>query len=108
MRSGPDDPATWRSAHVLDRARDPEREVVSGTLSWAEMVLRDQEMPPEEMRVVLTTADRALVRRYLELHLERLEEWLITQRRSVAAIDRILTDTAERPHVARTCRAEDG
>ena len=101
MRSEPHDPATWRSAHVLNRARDSDREVVSGALSWAEMVLRGQAMPPEEMRVVLTTADRELVRRYLELHLERLEELLITQRRSVAAIERILADTAERPHVAK-------
>jgi len=75
---------------------DPEREVASGSIAWAEMVLRDQEMPPDELRVVLATADRELVRRHLELHLERFEEWLISQRRSVAAAERILIEAASR------------
>ena len=75
---------------------DPERDVASGSIAWAEMVLRDQEMPPDELRVVLATPDRELVRRHLELHLERIEEWLITQRRSVAAAERILIEAAER------------
>ena len=75
---------------------DPEREVASGSIAWAETVLRDQEMPPDELRVVLATADRELVRRHLELHLERFEEWLNTQRRSVAAAERILIEAAAR------------
>ena len=75
---------------------DPERQVASGSIAWAEMVLRDQEMPPDELRVVLATADRELVRRYLELHVERIEESLITQRRSVAAAERILIEAARR------------
>ena len=82
---------------VLDPSNDildPEREVTSGSIAWAEMVLRDQEMPPDELRVVLATADREIVRRHLELHLERFEEWLITQRRSVAAAERILIEAA--------------
>ena len=60
------------------------------------MVLRDLEMPPDELRVVLTTADRELVRRHLELHLERFEEWLDTQRRSVVVAERILIEAAGR------------
>lgn len=72
----------------LDRGR----RVASGSRDWAETVLRDQGMPPDELRVVLTTPDRELVRRHLELHLERLEERLVTQRRKVAAIQRILAD----------------
>jgi hypothetical protein len=44
----------------------------------------------------LATADRELVRRHLELHLERFEEWLISQRRSVAAAERILIEAASR------------
>ena len=75
---------------------DPERQVASGSVAWAEMVLRDQEMPSDELRVVLATADRELVRRHLELHLERFEEWLITQRRSVVAAERILIEAAGR------------
>ena len=71
---------------------DAERQVDPRSRSWVEMVLRDQGMPPDELRNVLTTADRELVRRHLELHLERLEERLVTQRRRVAAIERILAD----------------
>ena len=75
---------------------DPERQVARGSIAWAEIVLRDQEMPPDELRIVLATTDRELVRRHLELHLERIEEWLITQRRSVAAAERILIEAAKR------------
>jgi hypothetical protein len=56
-------------------------------------------MPPDELRLLLTTADRQLVHRHIELHLERLEEWLITQRRSVAAAEGILTEAAGRRNV---------
>jgi hypothetical protein len=62
----------------------------SASLAWAEIVLRDQGMPPDELSVVLTTPDRELVRRHLELHLERLEERLVEHRRNVAAVQWIL------------------
>ena len=76
---------------------DLERQVASGSRAWAETVLRDQGMPPDALRDILTTADRELVRRHLELHLERLEERLVTQRRRVAAIERILAELEEPP-----------
>jgi len=89
--------ATHRSVHdPANDILDPERQVAPGSIAWAETVLRDQEMPFDELRVVLATADRELVRRHLELHLERFEEWLITQRRSVAAAERILIEAAAR------------
>ena len=75
-----------------------------GALAWAEMVLRDQEMPPDELRVILTTPDRELVRHHLELHLERLEEWLSNQRRRVAAVERIVAEAIGRPRPARSRR----
>ncbi len=75
---------------------DPERQVASGSIAWAEMVLRDQEMPLDELCVVLATADREVVRRHLELHVERIEESLITQRRSVVAAERILIEAVRR------------
>jgi hypothetical protein len=61
---------------VIGVRLDPDRQVASGSHAWAETVLRDQGMPPDELRDVSTTADRELVRRHLELHLERLEERL--------------------------------
>lgn len=65
-----------------------------GSVAWAERVLRDQGMPPEEVRAVLASDDAEIVRRHVELHLERLEERLIAQRRRAASAKRILAETA--------------
>jgi hypothetical protein len=54
-------------------------------------------MPPDELRVVLTTPDRELVRHHLELHLERLEERISNQRRRVAAVERIVAGPSSVP-----------
>jgi hypothetical protein len=45
-------------------------------------------MPRREIRAVLAADDPLLVRRLLELHRERLEEWLEEQRRLVMSIER--------------------
>jgi hypothetical protein len=89
--------ASSRDRAPLDHALDPEGPYRFEGLTWAEMVLRDQEMPPDELRVVLTTADRELVRHHLELHLERLEERLSNQRRRVAAVERIVAGPSSVP-----------
>jgi hypothetical protein len=54
---------------------------------WAVGVLRSQDMLPGEIRGVLSTDDPDLVHRYLELHGERLDEWLVDQRRTLAALE---------------------
>jgi hypothetical protein len=64
-------------------------------VAWAERVLRDQEMPADELRVVLSSPDRDLVRRHLDLHLERLDEWLDSQKRRVEVVGRILTGSRD-------------
>jgi hypothetical protein len=61
-------------------------------IAWAERVLREQEMPSDELRVVLTSVDRALVRRHLDLHLERLDEWIVSQQRRVELVGLILSE----------------
>jgi hypothetical protein len=47
-------------------------------------------MPPQEIRAVLAAGDPLVVRRLLELHRERLDEWLEEQRTGVASIERSL------------------
>ena len=54
----------------------------------ARRILRKQGMPPREIRAVLTADDPLVGRRLLELHRERLGEWLEDQRRLVSSIER--------------------
>jgi RNA polymerase sigma factor (sigma-70 family) len=69
--------------------------VASGSLGWALAVLGEQGMPPQEIRV-LTTTDGLVMHRYVELHLERLEEWLAAQRHRLHAAEQVLTTSVER------------
>ncbi len=66
------------------------------TLSWAAATLAAHDMPRGEIHAVLFAEDPELVRRYLALHLERLEERLSDQRRALEAVERILGSAAER------------
>jgi hypothetical protein len=59
------------------------------------MILRRQGMPPEEIADVLDD-DAVLARRRLELHRERLREWLRTQDELIASIERSIAATAAR------------
>jgi hypothetical protein len=74
----------------------PRHEAMSQRLAWAETVLREQKMTREELRIVLTSADGDLVRRHLALHLERLDERLVSQRQSVETVSRILAESPDR------------
>jgi DNA-binding transcriptional MerR regulator len=65
------------------------------TPAAAAMILRRQGMPPEEIADVLDD-DAVLARRRLELHRERLREWLRTQDELIASIERSIVGTAER------------
>jgi hypothetical protein len=68
------------------------------------MVLLDQSMPPDDLRMVVTSDDPELIRRHLELHRERLEERLRTQRRRVDAIEQILSGEARSRQSATPAR----
>jgi DNA-binding transcriptional MerR regulator len=57
-------------------------------------ILRRQGMPPEEIRAVLRSSDPLEVRHVLELHRERLGEWLQEQQGIVASIERSLRPSA--------------
>ncbi len=58
--------------------------------------LRSLEMPREEIRAVTTSTDPELVRRYLELHRERLAERLATRLEALDAVGRDLVSAATR------------
>lgn len=57
------------------------------TAAAARRILRRQGMPSREIRAVLAAEDPVAVRRLLELHSERLAEWLEEQQRLLANID---------------------
>ena len=52
--------------------------------------LRDQGMPAAELQAILRSDDPVIVRRYLELHRERLEERLAEQVRNLERLERQL------------------
>ena len=60
------------------------------TATAARRILRRQGMPRQEIRAVLAADDPLVVWRLLELHGERLGEWLDEQRTLVASIERFL------------------
>jgi hypothetical protein len=56
-------------------------------ISWAERVLECQEMPSEEISSILASDDVEVVRRYLELHRERLQERLVDRFRDLDTVE---------------------
>ena len=58
------------------------------SVASAGLVLRGQGMPLNELRVVLRSEDAEIVRRYLALHVERMEERLVEQRRRATWAER--------------------
>jgi hypothetical protein len=62
--------------------------------AWAVRVLQEQAMPREEVTAILSTTDRQMIHRYLALHVERLEESLADQRRTIERLEMLLTAEA--------------
>ena len=52
-------------------------------------------MPPEEIDAILAADDPEVIRRYLDLHRERLEERLADQRRTVGHLLQVITTSTE-------------
>jgi hypothetical protein len=93
MSSVPCGGRSSREGDEVTHASGP-REVWS--MMRAAALLREAGMPADEIRTIVTTADPELARRYLELHLERLEERLAAQRRSLASVERLLSTSRAR------------
>lgn len=68
---------------------------------WAVAVLSDQGMPPEEIARMLDAEEPQAVHRFLELHRERLEEYLMGQRMIVELIEVLLTESTGRSELLR-------
>jgi hypothetical protein len=74
-------------------------------LALATPALRDQGMPPGEVDAILEADDPEVIRRYLELHRERLEERFADQRRTVGHLMQVVTSaTGDRRRPARRKR----
>ena len=61
--------------------------LTSAPAGWAERVLACQGMPPDEISAILATDEPEIVRRYLELHRERLDERLADRLRELDAVE---------------------
>jgi DNA-binding transcriptional MerR regulator len=59
--------------------------VITALAAWR--ILRRQGMPAAEIRAALAADDPLVVRRLLELHRERLGEWLDEQHRLLAWVE---------------------
>jgi hypothetical protein len=77
---------------------------LDGSIAWAIQTLSDQAMPSEEIGAILSSDDPAVVRRYLELHRERLEDGLADQRLMLALLEPLLV---ARSHAAGRHSAAD-
>jgi DNA-binding transcriptional MerR regulator len=75
---------------------------VSVTPATARRILRRQGMPSREIRAVLAADDPVVARRLLELHRERLQEWLEEQERLVQSIEHRLYGMASSRYGAQT------
>jgi hypothetical protein len=82
-----------RSLRPAMEAKGSRRELgpeASWRLALATPALRDQGMPPEEIDAILGADDPEVIRRYLELHRERLEERLADQRRTIGRLIQVI------------------
>ena len=85
---------------TTSRPSRPTRDLASGAhpgdgmTAWAVRVLEEQAMPREEVTAILSTTDRRMIHRYLALHVERLEESLADQRRTIERLEMLLTAEA--------------
>ena len=68
-------------------------------IGWAEHALRAHDMPQDEIRAVLTARDREVVRRYFELHRERLQEQLDDRLRTLGDLESALVRSGDDPHL---------
>ncbi len=62
------------------------------TPAAARRILRRQGMPRQEIRAALGATDLLVARRLLQLHRERLDEWLEEQEGLLSSVERSIAD----------------
>ncbi|MGH2590594.1 MAG: hypothetical protein ACRDGW_07345 [Actinomycetota bacterium] len=60
------------------------------SMAWVVGTLHEHEVPADEIRALIAADDPRVVRRYLELHRERLDERVAERRRGLASVERVL------------------
>ena len=73
-----------------ERPQDKPIPIGRDAIAWVARALRCYEMPPDEISAVLGADNPELVRRYMELHREWLEERLADQLRALIGLERLL------------------
>jgi hypothetical protein len=84
-------PRSLRQAMEANASRYKLGPEASGQIAKATPALRDQGMSQEEIDAILSADDPDVIRRYLELHWERLEERFADQRRTIGHLVQVLT-----------------
>jgi hypothetical protein len=83
---------------------NPASQILGDPIASATRTRADQGMPPEEVEAVLVVEEPEVLRRYMELHREQLEERLAAEWRALAGVERSLALAI----LERTDHAADG
>ena len=95
LRLAQGDPNATQTDTILpshESAADP---IGRDAIARAARTLRRHQMPPEEISAVLDSDDPELVRRYMELHREWLEERLADELRTLTGLERFLVQAID-------------
>jgi hypothetical protein len=83
-------PTPTRQSQFVPKERPLPLRMRDGSLA---LRLQEQGMPPKDVAAVLEARDPDVVHRYIELHIERLEERLADQRRTLALIENLFVES---------------
>jgi hypothetical protein len=89
-RTMPSPPGYEEPDAMRNESTTPASMLVSDPIASATRTLREQGMPPEEIEAVLVVEEPQVLRRYMELHRERLDERLAVEQRALAGAERFL------------------
>jgi hypothetical protein len=89
-RTMPAPPEYGEPDAMRNETTTPASMLVGNPIALATRTLREQGMPREEIEAVLEATEPQVLRRYMELHRERLEERVAAERRALTEVERFL------------------